>query len=101
MPVGRWRCAGGPRASSIGYGLGCEVDNLPTFVVLPDARGFAPNGPANWAAGFLPAAHQGTRIVPGGEPIPNMTIHDEPAALQAMELRTLAESVADSRRISS
>jgi hypothetical protein len=34
--------------------------NLPTFVVLPDARGFAPNGPTNWSAGFLPAAHQGT-----------------------------------------
>jgi hypothetical protein len=37
-------------------------DNLPTFVVLPDARGFAPNGPANWSSGFLPATHQGTMI---------------------------------------
>jgi hypothetical protein len=35
---------------------------LPTFVVLPDVRGFAPNGPANWSAGFLPAVHQGTMI---------------------------------------
>jgi hypothetical protein len=39
-------------------------DDLPTFVVLPDSRGFAPNGPANWGAGFLPAAHQGTMIRP-------------------------------------
>jgi len=46
----------------ISYGLGRMTDNLPTFVVLPDARGFAPNGPANWSAGFLPAAHQGTMI---------------------------------------
>jgi hypothetical protein len=46
----------------ISYGLGRLTDNLPTFVVLPDARGFAPNGPANWSAGFLPAAHQGTMI---------------------------------------
>ncbi len=46
----------------ISYGLGSLNDNLPTFVVLPDARGFAPNGPANWSAGFLPAAHQGTMI---------------------------------------
>ena len=30
--------------------------------MLPDPRGFAPNGPANWGAGFLPAAHQGTMI---------------------------------------
>jgi hypothetical protein len=46
----------------ISYGLGSLTDNLPTFVVLPDARGFAPNGPANWSAGFLPAAHQGNMI---------------------------------------
>jgi len=46
----------------ISYGLGSLNRNLPTFVVLPDVRGFAPNGPANWAAGFLPAAHQGTMI---------------------------------------
>src|SRR5207237_9216597 len=32
---------------------------------LPDPRGFAPNGPRNWGAGFLPAEHQGTMIRPG------------------------------------
>jgi hypothetical protein len=46
----------------ISYGLGSLNDNLPTFVVLPDPRGYAPNGPANWANGFLPAAHQGTQV---------------------------------------
>jgi hypothetical protein len=46
----------------VSYGLGRSNDNLPTFVVLPDARGFAPNGPANWTAGFLPAAYQGTMV---------------------------------------
>jgi hypothetical protein len=49
----------------ISYGLGSLSQNLPTFVVLPDARGFAPNGPANWSAGFLPAVHQGTMVRPG------------------------------------
>jgi hypothetical protein len=48
----------------VSYGLGGMNDTLPTFVVLPDARGFAPNGPGNWTAGFLPAAHQGTMIRP-------------------------------------
>ncbi|MBI1900674.1 MAG: DUF1501 domain-containing protein [Planctomycetia bacterium] len=48
----------------ISYALGSENENLPTFVVLPDMRGFAPNGPQNWGAGFLPAAHQGTMIRP-------------------------------------
>src|SRR3954471_870372 len=46
----------------ISYGLGSMNRNLPIFVVLPDVRGFAPNGPSNWGAGFLPAAHQGTMI---------------------------------------
>lgn len=32
----------------VSYGLGNMNDNLPTFVVLPDMRGFAPNGPGNW-----------------------------------------------------
>lgn len=49
----------------VSYGLGALTDNLPTFVVLPDARGFAPNGPGNWTAGFLPATHQGTMIRAG------------------------------------
>ena len=51
----------------ISYGLGSLNDNLPTFVVLPDSRGFAPNGPGNWSAAFLPAAHQGTMIKPGAK----------------------------------
>jgi len=46
----------------IAYGLGSLTRNLPTFVVLPDSRGFAPNGPANWSAGFLPAEYQGTMV---------------------------------------
>src|SRR5437763_8744906 len=48
--------------SWVSYGLGSINQNLPTFIVLPDSRGFAPNGPGNWSAGFLPASHQGTMI---------------------------------------
>jgi hypothetical protein len=51
----------------ISYGLGALTDDLPAFVVLPDSRGYAPNGPANWSSGFLPAAHQGTMIRPGAK----------------------------------
>ena len=58
-------CPGFPSMGAwISYGLGSLNENLPTFVVLPDSRGFAPNGPANWSAGFLPAAHQGTMVRP-------------------------------------
>jgi hypothetical protein len=48
----------------VSYALGSVGDNLPAFVVLPDHRGFASNGPKNWSAAFLPASHQGTAIFP-------------------------------------
>lgn len=52
----------------VSYGLGSLNENLPTFVVLPDHRGFASNGPKNWDSAFLPAQHAGTTIFPGREP---------------------------------
>ena len=63
----------------VSYALGSETENLPDFVVLPDPRGMPPNGPANWSAGFLPAAHQATTIRVG-TPAP---IHDLRAAESA------------------
>lgn len=50
--------------SWVTYGLGSLNDNLPAFVVLPDHRGFASNGPKNWGSAFLPASSQGTAIFP-------------------------------------
>ena len=49
----------------VSYGLGSMNENLPTFVVLPDHRGFASNGQKNWDSAFLPAQHQGTLVQPG------------------------------------
>ncbi len=57
----------------VSYALGSMNRNLPTFVVLPDRRGYASNGPKNWSSAFLPAEHQGTIIRPGDpEPIANL-----------------------------
>jgi hypothetical protein len=57
----------------VSYALGSETENLPSFVVLPDHRGFASNGAKNWANAFLPAQHQGTVIRPGSpEPIADL-----------------------------
>ena len=53
--------------SWVSYGLGSLNENLPTFVVLPDHRGYASNGPKNWASAFLPAHSQGTTIFPQRE----------------------------------
>lgn len=49
----------------VSYGLGSLNENLPTFVVLPDHRGYASNGPKNWDAAFLSPQHSGTIIFPG------------------------------------
>ncbi|MFO0825888.1 MAG: DUF1501 domain-containing protein [Gemmataceae bacterium] len=40
----------------LSYGLGRLTDNLPTFVVLPDARGLPYNQKGNFGSGFLPVA---------------------------------------------
>ncbi|HEV3116512.1 MAG TPA: DUF1501 domain-containing protein [Gemmataceae bacterium] len=79
---------GFPSAGSwVTYGLGSLTQNLPAFVVLPDSRGFAPNGPANWSSGFLPASYQGTMIRPGSRtpifdlfPAPSKSITKESEA---------------------
>ena len=54
------------------YGLGSEADDLPAFVVIPDAREFPAGGSINWTNGFLPARHQGVVIRPKGEPIDDL-----------------------------
>ncbi|MEK6234212.1 MAG: DUF1501 domain-containing protein, partial [Planctomycetales bacterium] len=46
------------------YGLGSENQNMPAFVVMI-ANGNTTRDPA-WAAGFLPARYQGTRVHPDG-----------------------------------
>ncbi len=75
--------------SWITYGLGSENENLPAFVVLPDLRGVAPGGPANWGAGFLPAVFQGTSIqVTGqGPPIADLQPPLDPVITGAGEKR--------------
>jgi hypothetical protein len=57
----------------ISYALGSLSDNLPTFVVLPDARGLPYNNLGNFSSGFLPVAHAGTVIKPSApQPIADL-----------------------------
>jgi hypothetical protein len=75
----------------ISYGLGSLSNNLPTFVVLPDPRGFPPNGPKNWSAGFLPAEHQGTMFRPSAKtPIADLFPPAKSYIEPAKESETLA-----------
>ncbi|WP_437194577.1 DUF1501 domain-containing protein [Planctomicrobium sp. SH527] len=92
----------------VAYGLGSLNDNLPTFVVLPDHRGFASNGPKNWGSGFLPASTQGTIVFPQREnPIDDLmpksefvTAESDQATyslLQRLNRKHEAERAGDSR----
>jgi hypothetical protein len=56
----------------LSYGLGSATDNLPAFVVIPDARGQPAGGSINWSNGFLPARHQGVTIRGQGTPIDDL-----------------------------
>ena len=60
--------------SWVTYGLGCESDNLPAFVVMSDplGRGLPKGYSLNWSSGFLPSVFQGTWFKPKGDPIDNL-----------------------------
>ncbi len=60
--------------SWVTYGLGSANQNLPGFVVMADPldRGLPKGHAANWGAGFLPGAYQGTYLKPKGLPIDNL-----------------------------
>lgn len=62
----------------ISYALGNLVDNLPTFVVLPDAKGLPYNQRGCFSAGFLPSVHQGTVINAAAErAVPDLFANDK------------------------
>lgn len=70
--------------SWVSYGLGTMNRNLPSFVVLSAGSPYA--GTQIFNNDFLPAYHQGVRVVPGKEPIANLDRRTQPAPLQELEL---------------
>lgn len=70
----------------LSYGLGPINPNLPAFVVMAEHLPYA--GSQVWDSSFLPPEHQGSRIIPGPEPIENLRL-DQPATLAELERRML------------
>jgi len=70
----------------LSYGLGTENRKLPSFLVLAPSMPYA--GTQVWASDFLPGAHQGTRVVPGTEAVPNLKGR-VPTKRQLLELAAL------------
>jgi hypothetical protein len=84
MHTGSFFAARPSLGSWVSYGLGTMNQNLPSFVVIAPHLPYA--GGQVWANDFLPAYHQGTRVVPGQDPIPNMKRQAKTADLQKLEL---------------
>ena len=78
--------------SWVSYGLGAPNRNLPSFVVLAPAQTYA--GTQVYASDFLPGAHQGTLVVPGANPVANITPRVS-GDRQALELNALLALNAD------
>ena len=73
--------------SWVSYGLGTGNRNLPAYVVLAPYLPYA--GEQVWSSDFLPACHQGVRVLPRNEPIANLKPRVQPASWQEEELGLL------------
>ena len=73
--------------SWVSYGLGTGNRNLPSYVVLAPYLPYA--GEQVWSSDFLPACHQGVRVLPRNEPIANLKPRVQPASWQDEEMGLL------------
>jgi Protein of unknown function (DUF1501) len=73
--------------SWVSYGMGTENQNLPSFVVLAPQLPYA--GSQVWSSDFLPGCHQGTRVLAGAEPIPDLNRRSPSDKIERMELSLL------------
>ena len=90
MHCGSWEFARPSIGSWVSYGLGTVNRNLPSFVVIAPKTPYA--GAQTWGSDFLPGCHQGTQLIPGDNPIPNLRRRVASSKLQELELEMLAKA---------
>jgi len=73
----------------LSYGLGTFNQNLPSYVVLAEHFPYA--GAQVWDSNFLPAEHQGVRIIPGDKPISDLDPLPGPLKLRELEALMLRD----------
>lgn len=73
----------------LSYGLGTFNSNLPSYIALCENLPYA--GAQVWDNSFLPPYHQGVRIRPGPEPIPDLRPPDTALTLRELEQRMLRD----------
>ena len=95
------------------YGLGCESENLPAFVVMTSSDREKTCGQLffdyYWGSGFLPSRFQGVKFRNTGEPVPYLTnpegisrearraLLDDLAAMNAAHLNDYGDPEIDTR----
>lgn len=70
--------------SWVSYGLGTFNQNLPSYIVIAPQLPYG--GTQVYGSDFLPACHQGTRVIPGNNPIANLRSPESGRDLQNLEL---------------
>jgi hypothetical protein len=90
MHTGSWTFARPSVGAWVSYGLGTENRNLPSFMVLAPVAPYA--GAQTWGSDFLPGCHQGTQVIPGPTPIPNVERRVASTELQRLELDLIARA---------
>lgn len=86
MHTGSFAFARPSIGSWVSYGLGTVNHNLPSFVVIAPKQTYA--GTQVYSNDFLPGAHQGTLVIPGANPIANISPR-VPKHRQQLELAAL------------
>ena len=81
------------------YGLGCETDNLPAFVVMTSSDKGRTCGQLffdyYWGNGFLPTRFQGVRFRGAGDPVPYL---NNPGGVGRNSRQSLLEGIAELNR---
>lgn len=79
----------------LSYGLGCETQDLPAYVVLTSRgkrQAMQPLFSRLWGSGFLPSNHQGVRFRAGKDPV--LYLNNPPGVSQHAR-RTLLDGLAE------
>ena len=74
----------------LSYGLGTFNASLPSYMVLCEHMPYA--GSQVWDSNFLPPIHQGVRIIPGPEPIPDLRPPPKSVTLEELEQMMLRDA---------
>jgi hypothetical protein len=74
----------------LSFGLGTLNSNLPSYVVLCEHPPYG--GSQVWDSNFLPPVHQGVRIYPGDQPIPDLKSSAPTLKLHELEQRMLRDA---------